>query len=59
MLPQKHRDMVMMIIRKVNGFLGIWISGRLVFFVITHSLIKAIMEIFGLHRAFELSGIVS
>jgi|GEM_PF-6491289 len=49
----------MMIIRMVNGVLGIRVSVRLVFFVITRSIIKAIMEIFGLHRAFELSGTVS
>ncbi len=49
----------MMIIRMVNGVLGIRVSVRLVFFVITSSIIKAIMEIFGLHRAFELSGTVS
>jgi len=58
-LPQNQWISVMMIIRMVNGVLGIRVSVRLVFFVITSSIIKAIMEIFGLHRAFELSGTVS
>jgi len=59
MLPQNQWISVMMIIRIVIGFLVIWVSIRLLCFVISNSIAKASMIIIGLHRAFELSGIVS